>query len=71
MLGHSISRYRNAADLEEDGELAEQCANVDMVLLHFDGVLGAGERNRLEEVGWTLRPVDRVYGPADIEEPHR
>jgi hypothetical protein len=71
VLGHSISRYRNAANLEEGGELAEQCANVDMVLVYLEGVIGAGERNRLEEVGWTLRPVERVHGPEDAEEPQR
>jgi hypothetical protein len=71
VLGHSISRYRNAANLEEGGELAEQCANVDMVLMHLEGVLGAEERRELEDVGWTLRAAERVYSPADTEEPHR
>lgn len=71
VLGHSISRYRNAAAFEDDHVMAEKCAAVDMVLIHFPGMVDEEEKKRLEEVGWSLRPVERVYGPKDAEEPHR
>lgn len=66
MLGHSISRYTNAENLDGNDEVVERCANVDMVLIHLPGVISDEERRRLEQVGWTLVPVERVYGPMDI-----
>lgn len=71
MLGHSISRYSNAANIEEGGELAEQCKNVDMVLIYLPGAVGSKERKKLGQVGWTLVPVEPVYGPKDAAEPYR
>ncbi|KAI5454085.1 hypothetical protein NCC49_005076 [Naganishia albida] len=52
VLGHSISRYRNAAAFEDDHVMAEKCAAVDMVLIHFPGMVDEEEKKRLEEVGW-------------------
>ncbi|KAJ9102212.1 hypothetical protein QFC20_005041 [Naganishia adeliensis] len=70
VLGHSISRYSNAASIEEGGELAEQCKNVDMVLIYLPGAVESEERRKLEQVGWTLVPVEPVYGPKDAAEPY-
>lgn len=71
MLGHSISRYSNAANIAEDEDAAEQCKNVDMVLIYLPGAVGNEEKKKLEQVGWKLVPVEPLYGPTDAAEPHR
>lgn len=64
VLGHSISRWTPAI-YEEGGIMAERCATVDMLLMHFPGVVEEESRKALEQVGWKLRQVEPVIGPKD------